>query len=190
MMIECAEFVTHVETYCVIDAIDWSIYVEHRFGFIFLFDISRECFWKVLRQSCAKKIPKCSKEIASDSFACVICRTKRTRAEIYTMPNGYGTVRLSQLLWQPASVLLVVATAESGRRDTQRHMTRTRKCRCIQKRMSFKTDTICHFQMNEAMKVSIIVGGRNMFFGETREEATDSDRSASYQIGLSFVFSF
>ncbi|GKB01607.1 aspartate/glutamate/uridylate kinase, partial [Tanacetum coccineum] len=37
----------------------------------------------------------------------------------------------------------------------------------------------CH----NSVEVSIIVDGRNMFYGETWEEATDLDRSVSYQIG-------
>nr|GFA34503.1 hypothetical protein [Tanacetum cinerariifolium] len=48
-----------------------------------------------------------------------------------TMPNGYGTVRLPHLPWQPGSVLLMVAAAENGRRETHRNMTRIRKSRCI-----------------------------------------------------------
>ncbi|GKB28178.1 K homology domain-containing protein [Tanacetum coccineum] len=56
---------------------------------------------------------------------------------------------------EAGSVLLMVAVAESGRSHTHIHTTRVRKrkSRCIHKRLSFKTNTICRFQMNEAMKL-------------------------------------
>lgn len=38
----------------------------------------------------------------------------------------------------------------------------------------------CH----NGVEVAIIVGGRNMFYGDTWEEATNLDRSTSYQIGM------
>ncbi|GJT90608.1 hypothetical protein Tco_1079453 [Tanacetum coccineum] len=85
----------------------------------------------------------------------VTLETSYTRADIFTMPNGYATVRLSQLFWHSGSVLLMVAVAESGKSHTHIHRTRVRKRKstCIHKRPSFKTNTICRFQMNEAMKL-------------------------------------